>query len=370
MGAISASIPPAAAAAWVAPARSMAVAELALRVGGSYFGYGPGRGIVLRRRWPVAVGAAPMAAAAPLAPARGRGGRYGVCWRRRWRHRRQRGTATSGGAGGFGGGGGGGVVSPIDLSGSTGGAGGFGGGGGASAQGRRRHWRLWRWRRRRLLWHRRCGRRFRRWTRCGQLSVGWWRSRRRRRDLRPGRRIADLRRQRQRTGQQRRRRFAARTGRPQFRIGLGSGIFLQGDQTITFAPDAAHIISISDVIADMTGSHDASGQTGAGHLVLDGEGTLVLGTANTFTGGITIENGTLDLTAQRRGWLRRDRLLCGGPCGAGIQRGERTCQRDREFRHARSDHRRRLPCHQRKLQQRRAGSEQCERIDQPYGERR
>jgi hypothetical protein len=78
---------------------------------------------------------------------------------------------------------------------------------------------------------------------------------------------------------------------------FGSGIFLQGNQTVTFAPDAAHVITISDVIADMTGSHDASGQTGAGHLLLDGRGTLVLGATNTFTGGITIENGTLDLTA-------------------------------------------------------------------------
>ncbi|MGJ5221769.1 autotransporter-associated beta strand repeat-containing protein, partial [Bradyrhizobium oligotrophicum] len=78
---------------------------------------------------------------------------------------------------------------------------------------------------------------------------------------------------------------------------FGSGIFLQGNQTITFAPDAAHMITISDVIADMTGSHDASGQTGAGHLLLDGGGTLALAGANTFTGGITIENGTLDLTA-------------------------------------------------------------------------
>ncbi|UFZ08664.1 VCBS domain-containing protein [Bradyrhizobium ontarionense] len=77
---------------------------------------------------------------------------------------------------------------------------------------------------------------------------------------------------------------------------FGSGVFLQGDQTITFAPDATHMITISDVIADMTGSHDASGQTGAGHLLLDGGGTLALGAANTFTGGITIENGTLDLT--------------------------------------------------------------------------
>ena len=66
---------------------------------------------------------------------------------------------------------------------------------------------------------------------------------------------------------------------------------------MTFAPDAAQAISIGDVIADMTGSHDISGQTGAGHLVLDGDGMLVLSATNTFTGGVTIEDGTLDLTA-------------------------------------------------------------------------
>ncbi|MGJ4953912.1 VCBS domain-containing protein [Bradyrhizobium sp. HKCCYLS20291] len=77
----------------------------------------------------------------------------------------------------------------------------------------------------------------------------------------------------------------------------GSGIFLQGDQSITFAPDAGHSITLAGVIADMTGSRDASGQTGAGHLLLDGGGTLVLAGTNTFTGGISIENGTLDLTA-------------------------------------------------------------------------
>ncbi len=78
---------------------------------------------------------------------------------------------------------------------------------------------------------------------------------------------------------------------------LGSGLFLQGNESVIFAPDSAHTITISDGIADMTGSHDASGQTGAGHLVLDGQGTLTLSAANTFTGGVTIENGTLDLAA-------------------------------------------------------------------------
>ena len=47
----------------------------------------------------------------------------------------------------------------------------------------------------------------------------------------------------------------------------------------------------------MTGSHDASGQTGAGSLIMDGVGTLKLDADNTFTGGITIKSGTVELAA-------------------------------------------------------------------------
>jgi hypothetical protein len=75
----------------------------------------------------------------------------------------------------------------------------------------------------------------------------------------------------------------------------GDGLFIQGDQSVTFAPDA--LLTISGVIADMTGSHDASGQTGAGALIMNGPGILDLAATNTFTGGITIEQGTVMLSA-------------------------------------------------------------------------
>ncbi|SDP50916.1 Ig-like domain-containing protein [Afipia sp. GAS231] len=77
----------------------------------------------------------------------------------------------------------------------------------------------------------------------------------------------------------------------------GSGIFLQGDQSITFAPDAGKSITLSGNIADMTGSHDHTGQTGTGTLVLDGAGTLVLSGNNTFTGGVTLDSGRLDVAS-------------------------------------------------------------------------
>ncbi len=75
----------------------------------------------------------------------------------------------------------------------------------------------------------------------------------------------------------------------------GSGIFIQGDQTITLAPPADQSLTISGVIADETGSHDASGLTGLGAVVIDGAGTVVLDAANTYAGATTIESGTLVL---------------------------------------------------------------------------
>lgn len=75
----------------------------------------------------------------------------------------------------------------------------------------------------------------------------------------------------------------------------GSGLFIQGNQTVTLAPGAGQTMTLADSIADMTGSHDASGQTGAGTLVI-GSGDVILGGANTYVGGTTIDAGaTLDL---------------------------------------------------------------------------
>jgi autotransporter-associated beta strand protein len=76
---------------------------------------------------------------------------------------------------------------------------------------------------------------------------------------------------------------------------FGSGIFVQGNDTLTFAPGAGKVLAISDVIADQSGSGGTGGNAGTASIVMDGPGWVVLGAVNTFTGGITIESGTLEL---------------------------------------------------------------------------
>jgi autotransporter-associated beta strand protein len=73
--------------------------------------------------------------------------------------------------------------------------------------------------------------------------------------------------------------------------GYGTGIFLQGTQSVTLAPLSGESLSIADVIRDEV----ASGGTGAGGLVVAGLGDVVLSHSNSFTGGITLQSGTLDL---------------------------------------------------------------------------
>jgi hypothetical protein len=76
---------------------------------------------------------------------------------------------------------------------------------------------------------------------------------------------------------------------------FGAGIFLQGNQTQTFAPGSGQTLTISDVIADQSGSGGTGASGGAGSLLLNGAGTVDLAAANTFTGGVTIAAGTLVL---------------------------------------------------------------------------
>ncbi|WFU22125.1 VCBS domain-containing protein [Bradyrhizobium sp. CB1717] len=262
--------------------------------GGSYGGYTPGRGIVVGGASGGGVGGADGGGGVTGISAAG-GGRYGYAGGAGGGIGGSAGTATAGGTGGFGGGGGGGVISPIDLSASSGGAGGFGGGGGASVWGVGGAGGFGGG----------GGGSFGTGDAAGGFGAGRGSGNYQSGGggLGAGGAIFV-----QEGGSLT---FGGSGGAHDNSVaggsgsnvahnsgsGLGSGIFLQGNQTITFAPDAGHIITISDAIADMTGSHDASGQTGAGHLLLDGDGTLVLGATNTFTGGITIENGTLDLTA-------------------------------------------------------------------------
>ncbi|WP_232630428.1 autotransporter-associated beta strand repeat-containing protein [Methylobacterium sp. Leaf118] len=78
-------------------------------------------------------------------------------------------------------------------------------------------------------------------------------------------------------------------------LGLGSGIFIQGDTAITLAPDAGDTLTLSGVVADQTGSGGTGAEAGAGSLHLTGAGTVVLSAANTFSGGIAFDAGTLEL---------------------------------------------------------------------------
>ena len=78
--------------------------------------------------------------------------------------------------------------------------------------------------------------------------------------------------------------------------GFGSGIFLQGNESITFAPTTGTTTTVSGVIADQTGSGAGWNWLGSGSLVMSGLGTLNLAAANTFTGGLTINSGTVSLT--------------------------------------------------------------------------
>ncbi len=78
----------------------------------------------------------------------------------------------------------------------------------------------------------------------------------------------------------------------------GSGIFLQGNEPLTLSPASGQSLTIAGVIADETGSHDASSITGAGALVINGAGTVLLDAVNTYTGGTSLDEGTLHLGAQ------------------------------------------------------------------------
>ena len=73
----------------------------------------------------------------------------------------------------------------------------------------------------------------------------------------------------------------------------GTGIFIQGDNTITLSAPAGGVLQVNDVITD----EGAFGGTGSASLVIGAGGTVDLAAVNTFTCGITVKGGTVELSA-------------------------------------------------------------------------
>ena len=76
---------------------------------------------------------------------------------------------------------------------------------------------------------------------------------------------------------------------------FGTGMFLQGNGIINFQPGSGLTQTISDGIADQTGSGGTGINSGIWGLNKNGAGTLVLSAANTFAGNININAGTLSV---------------------------------------------------------------------------
>ncbi|HZL00284.1 MAG TPA: hypothetical protein VFC47_10315, partial [Caulobacteraceae bacterium] len=87
-------------------------------------------------------------------------------------------------------------------------------------------------------------------------------------------------------------------GMAQFNDVGAVAIALHGDQTLLFAPGAGQETDIGGSITDDAGSGAGSG---VGRLVIQGAGKTVLDAGDSFTGGITVDSGSLDLNAPGAG---------------------------------------------------------------------
>ena len=79
---------------------------------------------------------------------------------------------------------------------------------------------------------------------------------------------------------------------------FGSGFFLQGFGTLTFAPDAGETVTIADVITDQVGSGGTGAYADSWNLAKTGAGTLVLSGVNSYSGSTTVSGGVLQVTGQ------------------------------------------------------------------------
>jgi uncharacterized protein with beta-barrel porin domain len=74
---------------------------------------------------------------------------------------------------------------------------------------------------------------------------------------------------------------------------FGAGIFLQGNGILNFQPGGGATQTLSDGIADQTGSGGTGVEAGIWGLNKNGVGTLVLSAANTYSGATMVDGGTL-----------------------------------------------------------------------------
>ena len=65
---------------------------------------------------------------------------------------------------------------------------------------------------------------------------------------------------------------------------FGSGIFLQGTETIALSAPGGTTLAVAGVVADQTGSGGTGAQAGAGTLDIDGAGTVKLAAHNPKSG--------------------------------------------------------------------------------------
>jgi autotransporter-associated beta strand protein len=77
---------------------------------------------------------------------------------------------------------------------------------------------------------------------------------------------------------------------------FGSGVFLQGNGTLTFSPATGQTQTVSDVIADQTGSGGTGLNAGSYALAKSGAGTTTLSGNNTYSGGTIVNAGTLQIS--------------------------------------------------------------------------
>jgi len=71
----------------------------------------------------------------------------------------------------------------------------------------------------------------------------------------------------------------------------GSGIFVNGTNTLTFTPAAAQTITFSDVLGDEASNGGSAANKAS--LTLNGSGTLLLSNANKYAGTTTVTSGSL-----------------------------------------------------------------------------